>query len=238
MDKKLSKDFLDKKRDYSPLLVHLTKDTYDKNGKISMLAREVLQCILDEPVLRAYNYYCVFTKGPDGLDNQNSSIKDLFKVTCFTETPLDQIDILLEEIPERWFTFKPYGLVFKKEYIRQQGGNPVFYVTGVLSKALWRLYKDAIKGGYNREENKLLALVNKCDDKIDFHWEREWRIVGNLQFKLNDVYCGLCPKKDMPYFESKYEVIFIDPTWGINKILDKLVNLSKEKTLNAADIPF
>ena len=71
---------------------------------------------------------------------------------------------------------------------------------------------------------KLLALTTICDEGNDWHWEREWRIVGNLEFKLNDIYCGLCPEKEIPYFESKYApVIFISPYWGINKILDKLV---------------
>ena len=116
-----------------------------------------------------------------------------------------------------------YGLVFKKEYIRQQGGNPVFYVTGVLSASLWRLYQDAVESRFGGEENKLLALVNKCDESIDFHWEREWRIVGDLKFELNDIYCGLCPEIDISEFESKYRIIFISPYWGINRILDKLV---------------
>ncbi|MBA7678327.1 hypothetical protein ES703_86600 [subsurface metagenome] len=66
--------------------------------------------------------------------------------------------------------------------------------------------------------------MNRCDETIDFHWEREWRIVGNLKFDLNDIYCGLCPEGDISYFENKYvPVKFISPYWGINKILDKLV---------------
>lgn len=219
----LAYDFLDKKRDYSPLLVHLTKDTYDKNGKTSMSAKEVLEHILEGKILRAYNYYCLFTKGASGLDNQNSSIQDLFKVTCFTETPLDQIDILLEEVPERWFIFKPYGLVFQKGYIREQGGNPVFYITGTLSTPLWQLYNNSKANGFSAAEYKVLALINRCDENVDFHWEREWRIAGDLKFRLDDIYCGLCPKEEIPNFESKYGVKFIDPYWGINKILDKLV---------------
>jgi hypothetical protein len=141
-------------------------------------------------------------------------------VVCFTETPIDQIGVLLHKVSGRNFKPDPYGLVFKKEYIRQQGGNPVFYITKEIAKPLWPLYNDEPSG----EVCKLLALVTVCEEGNDWHWEREWRIVGNLQFDLEDIYCGLCPTNDISYFENKYSPVkFISPYWGINKILDKLV---------------
>jgi len=207
-------EFLYKKRDFSHLLVHLTRadDLYPAKG--------VLECILNEQTLRAYNYYCIFREQIKSLDR---ALQNKFKVVCFTETPIDQIEVLLETVQGRNIVLEAYGLVFKKDYIRKKGGNPVFYVTGSLSAPLWKLYDIATKDNFLQEENKVLALVNKCDEAIDFHWEREWRIVGNLEFELDDIYCGLCPEGDIPYFEGKYRVKFTDPHWGINKILDKLV---------------
>mgnify|MGYP001062315342 CR=1 FL=1 len=214
-------EFLDEKRDYSPLLVHLTRDGIDAFGDPCVSAKEVLECILDEKTLKAFNYYCLFNSD---LESQSSSSQDLFKVACFTETPIDQINVLLMEVNGRNFKPKPYGLVFKKDYIRQQEGNPVFYVAGSLFDSLWRLYNDAKERSFSSRDNKVLALVNKCDEEIDFHWEREWRIVGDLKFRLNDIYCGLCPEEDISYFKNKYSpVVFISPSWGISKILDKLV---------------
>lgn len=201
-------------------MVHLSRDGIDETGNLCFSAREILEFILDEKTLNAYNYYCIFQ---DRLNQLDDNLKDKFKVVCFTETPIDQIEVLLKRVQGRDTILKPYGLVFKKEYIRQKGGNPVFYVTGVLSNSLWRVFNEASKSRFLGEENKLLALVNKCDESIDFHWEREWRIVGKLKFGLSDIYCGLCPEEDMAYFESKYQVKFISPRWGINKILDKLV---------------
>jgi hypothetical protein len=122
------------------------------------------------------------------------------------------------------FNPKPYGLVFKKDYIRSQGGNPVFYVYTNLFDSLWSLYKDAKDRGFSLKDNKVLALVNRCDEQIDFHWEREWRIVGDLCFNLPEIYCGLCPEEDISYFQNKYSPVkFISPQWGLNRILDKLV---------------
>jgi len=208
-------------------LVHLTKDSKDINGNLQMLAKDVLDKILKEKTLKAFNHF--FPYSPS-LKSQDASIIDKFRVVCFTETPIDQIDVLLNKGVQKQFNPEPYGLVFKKEYIREMGGNPVFYATLKIAKPLWEyLYHPHVEGKEQVPDNlcKLLALVTKCQEGHDFHWEREWRIVGNLDFKLNDIYCGLCPQEEMPNFESKCGVKFIDPYWGINKILDKLVGKLK-----------
>ncbi len=225
MDEPLSREeFLDKKRDYSPLLVHLTKDKVGENGN-SIPAMQVLDSILSEKKLRAFNPYCIFNSK---LQNLESKLCKKFNVVCFTETPIDQIDLLLQPVHGRDFLPKPYGLVFKKKDIRMHGGNPVLYVHGRLSNPLWKFFDKAVENKFSQQEDKLLALISKCDDSIDFHWEREWRIVGDLDLVLTEIrtniYCGLCSEEDISYFENKYNpVTFISPHWGINKILEKLV---------------
>ncbi len=220
------RDFLDKKKDYSPLLVHLTREG-EING-VAMTARYRLNSILSDKTLKAFNYkYCLF--GPN-LASQSSSLQDKFKVVCFTETPVDQIDVLLEDVIERDFKLEPYGLVFEKKYIREKGGNPVFYVTKDIARAIYRslfqsLCDNKLPDNVTPEQaSKLLALVTVCEEGNDWHWEREWRIVGNLEFNLSDIYCGLCREEEISYFESSYPgVEFISPAWGIARILDKLV---------------
>lgn len=227
MDEVISREqFLGKKRDFSPLLVHLTRDGLDSFGDPAVPAKDVLEFILDEKTLRAYNYFCLFQ---EDINSQDDKTKNEFKVICFTETPIDQIEVLMERVEGRTKEFEPYGLVFTKDYIREKKGNPAFYVDESIFDPFWKLYNDAKGRGFSLGENKVLALVNKCDKSFDFHWEREWRIVGDLEFKLNDIYCGLCPEADIAYFEKKYSPVkFISPNWGINKILDKLVKLSKK----------
>jgi hypothetical protein len=215
-------EFLDGKKDYSPFLVHLTKDdeSVREENKTIMPANGVLEAILNDKTLKAFNHFCLFS--PNLEESKNTSLQDKFKVVCFTETPIDQIHILLTELSGRNFKPKPYGLVFKKEYIRKRKGNPVFYITKEIAKPLWSLY-DGEKTAV--ETCKLLSLVTVCQGGNDWHWEREWRIVGNFNFKeLKNVYCGICPEDEMSYFENNYAPIkFISPYWGINKILDKLV---------------
>jgi len=75
---KTREEFLDKKRDYSPLLVHLTR------AYLLYTAKEALQYILDEKTLKACDYFCIFQDDiKKSLDN---TINNKFKVVCFTET--------------------------------------------------------------------------------------------------------------------------------------------------------
>jgi hypothetical protein len=218
----LTKDeLLNKKRDYSPFLVHLTREQFDDSGIEVVSAREVLEYILQDKKLIASKYFCLFKENIDTLSDEG---KNRFKVVCFTETPIDQIEILLEEVQGRSVKFRPYGLIFTKEYIREKEGNPVFYAEECMYESLWRLYYDAKDRAFSYKDNKFLALVNKCDKKIDFHWEREWRIVGDFNFQFVKVFCGLCPEQEISNFEQSFNPIkFISPSWGINKILYKLV---------------
>lgn len=238
--KKSREDFLDKKRDYSPFLVHLTRDSEELStdgNTFIMPAREVLDKILFDHTLHACNHFCLFERfGPNSIESSNESVGNKFKVVCLTETPIDQIEVLLEK--QEWKTkkFEPYGLVFKKEYIKEKGGNHVFYVSPHLFATMWQIYNTALAANFAQEENRFLALVNKCDGDFDFHWEREWRKVGDLEFELINVYCGLCPEEEIEDFKSKYSTIpFISPKWGINKILDEMVKNSKHPL---QDLPF
>lgn len=223
-------EFFKRKRDFSRLLVHLTKDD-ESSGKT---AKHILEKILNEGTLIAGNYYCLFGSDLDKADN--ASLRELFKVVCFTETPIDLIDVLLMDLEGRYrFMPKPFGLVFTKDFIRERLGNPVFYAGSQLFDSLWKLYNHAKSRSFDQKDYRFLALVNKCDDKIDFHWEREWRVVGNLGFNLTDVYCALCPESDIEYFEERFTSLpFIDPCWGINQILNKLV----QRAHASDDIPF
>jgi len=226
-------EFFKRKRDFSPFLVHLTKDKGQGNRVVK--ARMILKQILEQCMLKASNYYCLFNADLDEPDN--ASLRDKFKVVCFTETPIDLLDVLLLEVEGRYiFRPKPYGLIFKKDFIREREGSPAIYASPVLYNIFWEMYRGAKENDFSREENRVLSLVNKCDEEYDFHWEREWRVVGNLHFFLKDIYCGLCPKEEIEQFEcSYYPVRFIDPRWGINQILDKLV---ERATRDSTDFPF
>ncbi len=218
MEGELSRDeFLDLRRDYSPFLVHLTRTAEDGTP-----AKEILAKILRERELRAFNPLCLFNSELGFFVND-------FTVVCFTETPIDQVGLLVMPVSGRQSQPEPYGLVFDKEFIRSKGGNPVFYAGDELFSTLWDIYRTAESNSFDKQENRFLALVDKCNGVRDFHWEREWRIVGNLSFTLNDVYLGLCPEQDIYYFEKKFaDIKFIDPNWRFTKTLRKLLSTKSE----------
>lgn len=228
--------FLDKKGDFSHLLVHLTR------RGTNCSAKDVLFNILKGNTLKAYNPWCIYIN--DLAKPKNASLREYFKVVCFTETPLDQIGVLLQPLEGRRHQPEPYGLVFRKSYIRANRGNPVFYTTREIAKPLGELYERQ-KTDTDSKVCKLLALMTLCEEKgsnrekdNDWHWEREWRVVGDLIFDLRDIYCGLCPEQYISYFRDNYkQVPFIDPYWGGKRILDELVK-KELSTPTVDDIPF
>ena len=161
--------FLDGKPDYSPYLVHLTKDAVNEKGYLEADAKDALDSILEQKILYACNHFFPYS---ENLNNQKPSVINNFRVVCFTETPIDQIGVILDKSIKRKFNPEPYGLVFTKEYIREEKkGNPVFYVTLEIAHPLWQyLYQPYVEGKDNVPSDlcKLLALVTKCQKKLIF----------------------------------------------------------------------
>ncbi len=49
--------------------------------------------------------------------------------------------------------------------------------------------------------------------EVDFRWEREWRVVGDVAFTASDVAFGICAREDITYFENlvQHKFPFVDP---------------------------
>ena len=50
------------------------------------------------------------------------------RVVCFTETPLEHLLLLTQQIDNRNFHFEPYGIALTKRIARARGANPIWYV--------------------------------------------------------------------------------------------------------------
>lgn len=99
-----------------------------------------------------------------------------------------------------------YGISFKREFILEKDGSPCIiipegrYYSGTKNedgKLHWLFHSipDQIKPFLS-----LIRKPNAFHDGYDISHEREWRIAGDLHFKIEDVFIIFCPQEDFPIF--------------------------------------
>jgi hypothetical protein len=98
-------------------------------------------------------------------------IKGDFKCICFTESPISKFSYVLSNTKFFEFPYAPLGIMVDKTWLYEQGGRPVIYQSDDEYDLL----------------NKVQRYRHKSYEptkKIDFTWEREWRIQTN-ELKLD-----------------------------------------------------
>src|SRR5258706_13210636 len=106
-----------RRTDLSSFLVHLTRD--DQHS-----AKQNLIKILKSKTINALNHHCLFQKSLNTRPKNAAK----FRVVCFTEAPLAELNYLTQQMYKRSKQLSPYGLVFRKRTVYEFGGNPVFYL--------------------------------------------------------------------------------------------------------------
>ncbi len=228
--------------DFSNFIVHLTKGNKAAKNLINILKQQTIE---------AKKVHCVF--GPKIISKQlgfTSKLRNAFKTVCFTETPIDQIQKLTEEMPERNIKLKPYGLVFSRDYLLEKGANPAFYLnskgtalkkylidqfdynfSGIKKYKEWKEQED----DFYREIIQYYSLINDMSSRYDFSWEREWRYCGNFKFNYTNLVAIVAeaPKKfhqqcepEIPDKKKRYfnRTPIISPSWNYEDIISELSN--------------
>jgi hypothetical protein len=163
-----------------------------------------------------------------------------------TETPLEYVHLLLQQIDNRQVQFEPYGIAFPKKLGRARGVNPVWYVditpghdwlmgpvNGLLSEAIAANELDTAPIG------KLAPFIEQMGTqpgtpgnpgyRKEFWWEREWRHVRT--FRLPEHVIVLCPEDQFDDFGAVVDdpgnlflgtAKFVDPRWGLEQIISRL----------------
>ena len=144
-------EVIQKRGDLSQFLIHLTrtgvltlrKDVHPHLSQdliINRTAHERLKNLLTAKKIRALSPFGYFQHKvplsyPNGyVHNKNSNVvRSWLKAACFTETPLDHIYIQTQPIEGRDLCFEPYGLAFKEDFIRKQGGSPLIAFSASLT---------------------------------------------------------------------------------------------------------
>lgn len=240
--------------DLSNFLIHLTKNgSYEEWKEMDLYkghylygnsqtidAEQSLTAILtgQPPTLLARAPFGVFKV--IGLNVGKTKKMDIpidwLRCVCFSETPLRELKSFYAatQDPKNWSLktnrYQKLGLAFEAETLRNKGGHPVFYYDrrqASIAGSIEKLGEQPL----HAIGRPLLSLCEPYGPKIldpnkeiDFRWEREWRVTGDLTFALNEVAFGICPEEKIPKFEKMVHKAFpfIDPDWEIDRMKQDL----------------
>lgn len=197
--------------DMSPFVVHFTKASPNSSAYTNSLS------ILHQRRLEA--------RGRFGIGKNHAESP---RCVCFSEVPLHQLKRLADKRG-------PYGIVFRKEFIVERNGGPIMYAyqDTTHATALRKLLADEV----GKPEDPIWQIAPFADlpgtygtSSYFFEWEREWRHVGDLDFKetdpaflvipenLHEVARGFFDDAGRENLGPNYKCPFIDPYWGLDKI--------------------
>jgi hypothetical protein len=210
-------ELLNRRNDISTFIIHLCRnlDTQSAGQRL----RNIL--LGNPPVIRAFNNSGLYATDQN-LDT---------KAVCFSETPLEHIYTLVADIDNRRCEYQRYGLIFSKDFLREKGASPIWYINHLtIGGSRIRTAFDNLKQSltsqqinYFREIAPFLEYWDRYPRR-DFYWEREWRFKGDFFFNLTDLILGICPESEVEIWERDFPIRFIDPIWGIDKIIKKVAN--------------
>ncbi|MGM0496128.1 MAG: DUF2971 domain-containing protein [Bacillota bacterium] len=173
------------RQDLSSSLVHLTRSSEINGNQLSPV--EVLLKILRERKII-------------GSTTEKGFIRGNKSAVCFQDAPLYSIaqnikfEKELSKDSQTRHRYSGCGLVFSKYYLFQNGCRPVIY--------------DKVEEGKNYiKDSELYRLVSfdmsNTNNIIDWSHEREWRIAGDFDFKIEWTAVVLETKNDYREFISK-----------------------------------
>ena len=142
-------------------------------------------------------------------------------------------DIPIKDLPIHMRKYSLFGLSFLKSFLVQKGANPVFYVAKnsmIFKRSRSDLFDEMVDKYHqstipqSEEENPWISFFDdyilryiKCfdeslsdEDEENYYMEREWRILDQVEFTLNDV-CRIilpesyakCLNEDLPEYSGK-----------------------------------
>jgi hypothetical protein len=210
------------RKDISRFMVHLTRDDRgtDENGAT---ARDNFLNILASRTIGAYRPHCLHTKRlPDAHRSK-------FKVACFTECPLSQIEHMAGSIPGRQISLEPWGFVFHREFLIEMNAQPVTYINSYGSDQSVRdaydaIFESSLKMDFAGSKWKVLPFVSAMHDGCDFAWEREWRRRGSLSFEISDIVCAVVPDDVDLEVKKKLAASAIpmySPGWNLERMIEE-----------------
>jgi hypothetical protein len=231
-------ELLARRSDLSTFLVHLTREFPDGTP-----AKANLKSIIHDRVIEARNPYGIALSNLRNLNAKTVANLDSQKVVCFTETPLEHIRLLTEDIQGRKYKFGPYGIAIAKRVARLCDVNPIWYLDITpshdwLTKPLNKLIDAEINNDTFATSHlaKLTPFIETMGKGVgkegpyfkEYWWEREWRHAGD--FSLSMKFIVICPEEDYGEVTDSLSLTtpFIDPCWSLEQIIGRLAGFKAD----------
>lgn len=133
-----------------------------------------------DSMMRILSSGTIDPSGPFGELNKLPKYRD--KTVCLSEKPFESLSKLSSRRGSK------FGLAFTKEFIISKGGNRVWYVEKNSAQHI-SLEKMAFSNNSSLMElAPFIEIVsNNQNERRDFDWEREWRVIGQIPFSPEDV---------------------------------------------------
>jgi hypothetical protein len=202
--------------DLSSFLVHFTRDYEGASADAN------LKSILDSTTIQARNPYGF----AQTVARRDPRIRVSQSVVCFSEAPLSELRELVKPMPGRGAALSPYGVVLSKDVARRKGANPVWYyeIGGTIQVALQNLFGPAMSGEFDHPALAIFPYVEgmgrlPTGRQKEFSWEREWRVVGDFSFAMNEIEFIVAPVAAHLALRRSFGRPCIDAGWGLDRIL-------------------
>lgn len=219
-------------------MVHLTRDDRDSFPGGNE-ARSNFLSILDCGEIRAYKAHCLHRpRIPEAHE-------DKFLVSCFTDTPLDQIKHLIGPIPGRAIALESFGFAFRRDFLIEKNAQQVSYVSSYGEDKSRRagydsIFESALATKFTGSKWRILPFVSAMHERYDFGWEREWRILGALAFEARDIACAIVPENVDLEIKKKLAASAIpmfSPEWSLERMVEEAGNQQRRVKRLAAPKP-
>lgn len=202
--------------DLSEYLVHFTRDSGDASAYENMLS------ILSSGTLEARNDFGAARSAAPAATQ---------RCVCFSEIPLHQLKRLADRRSD-------YGVGFTKSFLAASGAAPVWYpplgtrtAQAVASMVRAASSQSTADAPALWDMTPFIDVVGRYPNgaRFEFEWEREWRLVGNLDIRPADTALLIIPDSlhsaARSFFRDTqredtgptYECAFIDPRWDAQR---------------------
>ncbi len=126
---------------------------------------------------------------------------------------------------------EPYGIVFTREFIISKGAQPAIYINSYNNNNWLResadvIYEIAHKNNFRKGKMwRFLPYLNAMHERYDFTWEREWRVLGDVQFTPSDVVAIILPRQGSDAWRNKFAsrgIPVLSPGLSYEEIISEL----------------